>query len=281
VSTCRYDREADDYLIDGEPCRTDDYGDPTRHCTATRNCANHIGPGERTCARCISRTRTDVRQLSPLAALMWTVALAAGNVDTDAAMYAGPAADMDEYAENREAVIHHLDTEVERGKISERTYLKQLRHIATDDESHPANVLGVWSRMWAEAYGLTMPNTAYLSESVAFIEKNLHHVAQDHDQDFTLFAKEVRSCRVRMESVLRNSHAAERGAPCPTCNTPAPRLQREYGHWCEDEDCDQRFHFRDDAGDRWVCPRNRDHWWSEEDYRRWVADVYEANRSAS
>ena len=69
-------------------------------------------------------------------------------------------------------------------------------------------------------------------------------------------------------------------APCPMCATPAPRLNREYGHWCEDEDC-QKLHYADDSGDRWVCPRNRDHWWSEEDYRRWVADVYEANRSAS
>ena len=51
-------------------------------------------------------------------------------------------------------------------------------------------------------------------------------------------------------------------------------------HWCENEDC-QKLHYADDSGDRWVCPRNRDHWWSEEDYRRWVADVYEANRSAS
>jgi hypothetical protein len=278
VSTCRWDREAKDYLTDGQPCRVDEYGDPTRHCTGKR-CSNHVGWGEITCARCIGRVRNDVRQLSPLAALMWTVALAGGTVTTDAAMLAGPAADMDEYAENREAAIHHLDAWVRDGKISEKTHLKELAQIVNDDESHPANVLGVWCRMWAEDYGLTMPNTAHLTESIAFIEANLHRVAQDEDQDFPLFAEEVRNCRTRMESLLRNSHAAERGAPCPACDAPAPRLRRHYGHWCEAEDC-EKVHYDDDAGDRWICPRNRDHWWYEEDYRRWVADVYEANRSA-
>lgn len=279
MSNCRWDRDAEDYLIDGEPCRTDDYGDPTRHCKARRTCSQHIGRDELTCARCIGRTRNDVRQLSPLAALMWNVAIGGGDVTTDAAMYAGPAANMDEYAENREAAIHQLDASAKRGLISQRVYLKELGRIVNDDESHPANVLGVWCRMWAENYGLTMPNTASLTECIAFVEANLHRVAQDEDQDFPLFAREVSSCRSAMEFALRNSHAAERGAPCPTCSTPAPRLRRDYGHWCDAEDCEQ-IHYSDDSGDRWICPRNRDHWWSEEDYRRWVADVYEANRTA-
>jgi hypothetical protein len=51
------------------------------------------------------------------------------------------------------------------------------------------------------------------------------------------------------------------------------------GHWCDDPEC-CREHYPADP-DRYVCPRNRDHSWTEEDYRRWVADVYEANRSAS
>jgi hypothetical protein len=280
MSDCRYDREAETYLKpDGTPCRTDDYGDPTKHCRHRKTCSEHVGWGEITCARCLGRTRNDVRQLVNLAALMWTAALAAGDVGTDAAVYAGPAADMDEYAEHREAAIHQLDTLVKRSEISEKTYLQELERIVNSDESHPANVLGVWSRMWAEDYGLPMPNTAHLPESVAFIERHLHRVAQDEEQDFPLFAREVRSCKSRMEFLIRNSHAAERGAPCPTCPSPAPKLRRDYGHWCDLEDC-TKLHYADDSGDRWVCPRNRDHWWSEEDYRRWVADVYEANRSA-
>jgi hypothetical protein len=278
MSACRWDRDAEDYLIDGKPCRTDDYGDPTRHCKARKTCSNHVGQGEITCARCISRCRADIRQLSPLASLMWTVAIAAGEVTTDAAMYAGPAADMDEYAENREAVIHQLDTSVRRGTISEKVYLKELGRINADDESHPANVLGVWCRMWAEHYGLTMPNTAHLEACIAFIDANLHRVAQDETQDFPQFVREVRDCRQHMESTLRNSHAAERGAPCPICKSPAPKLRREYGHWCDNPDC-EKIHYGDDAGDRWICPNDRDHWWWEEDYRLWVADVYEANRS--
>jgi len=273
---CRWDRTREAYLVDGEPCRVDDYGDPTRHCTARRSCSNHVGWQEITCARCINRARNDVRRLSPLVALMWTAALDAG-VTADAAMYAGPAADMDEYAQHREALGHRLDTWVANGAMTERQQLKELTDLVADDESHPANVLGVWCRMWAEDYGLPMPNTAHLSESVAFIETHLHRIAQDEEQDFPLFAREVRSCVSRMEAVLRNSHASEKGAPCPRCDTPSPKLRREYGHWCVDEDCTQQYHFADDSGDRWVCPVDREHWWSEEDYRRWVADVYEAN----
>lgn len=280
MSDCRYDREAETYLLpDGSPCRTDDYGDPTRHCRHRKTCSEHVGWGEITCARCLGRTRSDVRQLVNLAALMWTAALAGGDVGADAAVYAGPAANMAEYAEQREAAVHRLDALMRDAKIREKTYLKELEQIVNSDESHPANVLGVWCRMWAEDYGLPMPNTANLAESVAFIEKHLHRVAQDEEQDFPLFAREVRSCKSRMEFLIRNSHSAERGAPCPICPSPAPKLRRDYGHWCDLEDC-TKLHYADDSGDRWVCPRNREHWWSEEDYRRWVADVYEANRSA-
>ena len=277
MSTCRWDRDREDYVADGELCRHDEYGDPTKHCTARRSCSEHVGWGELTCARCLGRTRADVRQLSNLAALMWNVAIAQLDVATDAAMYAGPAANMDEYAEVKEAIGHRLDAWLRQGLMSERRHLKEMTDLAADDESHPANVLGVWCRMWAEDYGLTMPNTAHLSESVAFIERNLHRVAQDENQDFPLFAREVRACRSRMEFVLRNSHAADRGAPCPTCPTPAPRLTREWGHHCDDLDC-TRQHYPEDP-DLWICPRNRDHQWADEDYRRWVADVYEIARA--
>ena len=92
MTACRYDADTGAYLVDGEPCRTDDYGDPTHHCQARRTCANHIGPDELTCARCVSRTRIDLRRIVDLAPLMAVQALGTG-VNSEAAMLAGPAAD--------------------------------------------------------------------------------------------------------------------------------------------------------------------------------------------
>src|SRR5690348_9354345 len=90
--SCRWDNEAGDYLDDGEPCRRDEYGDPTKHCTARRTCAQHVGAGELTCARCIGRVRSTLRRIPALAALMPVVALE-GGVNSEAASLAGPAAD--------------------------------------------------------------------------------------------------------------------------------------------------------------------------------------------
>jgi len=86
---CRWDRDREEYLRDDEPCRVDDYGDPTRHCTARRSCANHVGPAELTCARCVGRTRGDVRRIVDLAPLMVVQAIS-GGVESEAAWLAGP-----------------------------------------------------------------------------------------------------------------------------------------------------------------------------------------------
>ena len=65
----------------------------------------------------------------------------------------------------------------------------------------------------------------------------------------------------------------ERGAPCPVCaeDERVVRLVREYGHFCDDPDCD-RINYETDEGDLWVCPRIRAHQWSEKDYRSWIED---------
>jgi hypothetical protein len=91
--SCRWDKDAEDYLLpDGEPCKVDDYGDPTTHCTARRTCSQHVGHGELTCARCIGRTRRALRQIAQLYALMLPQALNDG-VSSEAANLAGPVAD--------------------------------------------------------------------------------------------------------------------------------------------------------------------------------------------
>lgn len=96
MTACKWDPDAATYLVDGEPCKRDDYGDPTKHCTARRTCSQHIGEGELTCARCVGRTRTDIRQIVERASLMLPEALT-GGVESEAAFLAGPAANPEDW----------------------------------------------------------------------------------------------------------------------------------------------------------------------------------------
>lgn len=268
MSNCRWDREAEDYMLDGGPCRWDEYGDRTHHCTARRGCANHVGAGELTCARCLGRTRSDIKRIADLAPLMLPVALGAG-VNSEAANLAGPAADPEAWSWRKVAAAQG------------RAWHVSL--IEDDDEHHPYSVLTRWEFMLREDYRDPRDAATSVSAAAAYLDRILHRIAQDDAQDFPLFAREMRTCRNHLEGVLRDSRTPERGAPCPACietaTGPAPRLVRQYGHWCESEEC-ERFHHRDDSGDEWICPRYALHRWSEQDYRLRVKDWHDAARGA-
>lgn len=270
--TCKWDREAEDYLNDGEPCRVDDYGDPTQHCTARRTCSVHVGRDELTCPRCIARARAHLRRIPTLAALTTPIA-ATGNVDSEAVNMAGPAADPAQWSDRRVAMRSHLATWERTGRISERQHLHARALMEDDDEHHPLTVLGRWALMTAEDYGHDLP-TITITTAAAYLERNLARIANDDGQDFTLLVRELRKCHQHLELVVALAVRPERGAPCPDCTSEGvgvPRLVREYAHWCDDEDC-ERMHYDDDSEDRWVCPKNREHWRSIADYENYLAE---------
>jgi hypothetical protein len=294
MSACRWDRDAEDYLIDGKPCRTDDYGDPTRHCTARRTCSEHIGPDELTCPKCLGRTKVVVRRIVELAPLMPIQAVRAG-VDSDAANLAGPAADprvfearraigrawiysniqqsARDWCENPDCQRRHFKT-ADGARWHKRGIENALADLLPDDDDqHPYVVLTRWHMMLAEDYGHTLPEQMTIADSGAYLIRNLGRMAQDPGQDFPLFRREMRTCRDFMEAVIRNSPSRERGAPCPDCSKVGRvvRLQRDYGHWCTREDC-AKLHYLDDSGDRWVCPHDSDHWMTPEGYAQWLKD---------
>lgn len=257
--SCRYDRETNAYLLDGEPCRRDAYGDPTRHCTATRSCANHVGPGEITCARCLGRTRANLRRIPVIARLMMLIALEDG-VESEAANLAGPAADPEAWSWRKVAA--------RQGKAW------HLSLVEDDDEEHPYLVLGRWDLMLREDYDQPSDQAMTIANAAAYLDRQLGRVAQDDEQDFPLMSREIRKCRSHLERVLRSAMVKQRGVPCPTCvgeEKGTPRLVREYGHWCEDEDCD-RLHYLDDSADMWVCPRDRKHQWTVKAYSDYIEE---------
>lgn len=292
VSACKWDREREAYIVDGEPCKRDAYGDPTRHCTARRTCSEHVGYGELTCARCMGRTRTDIRVIRDRSVELLPEAIDLGRTDSEAALLAGPGCpDLVAWTDRQRAMKTYLDTMERTGRITEKQLIRARENMDDEDEQHPYTVLTRWQMMLSEDYGHPLPNVMSISGAAAYLERTLPRIAHDDEQDFPLFAREIRKCRTHLENVLRDSQTPERGAPCTRCTSPAPRLTREYAHWCDDPDC-ERIHYStltdgltgepipDTDGDMWVCPRNSDHAWTEHDYRRWVADVYEEARRA-
>lgn len=276
MRTCRWDGEAGDYLNDGEPCRVDDYGDPTRHCTARRTCSVHIGRDELTCPRCIGRTRADIRWIVNLAALMPVEALSRG-INSEPANLAGPAGDP-------------LVNSWRRIDNSRATGAPIGDGI---EETAPTEVLGTWQWMLSEDYGHELPDRITLSTAATYLDRNLGRIANDPEQDWALMVREIRRCRSHLEAALHNSRTPERGVPCPDCvaaqheaheklaasgvpedewpKMRAPRLVREYGHWCDEEDC-ERMHYADDREDRWVCPKDRTHWRTVDEYDHYLAE---------
>lgn len=265
MNGCKYVDGA--YLRDGEPCRTDDYGDPTRHCQARPTCAQHVGPGEQTCARCLRRARADIRsivtrtcELLP-AALYGGTARNRGDVNSEPANLIGPAADVEAWSWRKVAA--------RQGRAW------HISGIEDDDERHPFTVLTGWHWQLTIAYSHPGPDVYTISGAADYLERQLPRLAQDPEQDFQQFTKEISKCLSHLESVLSDSLTPERGAPCPTCINPRP-LHLERGHHCDDPAC-ERLHYPVDP-DRYVCPKDRTHWWTAIDYRKWVDDVYEANK---
>lgn len=252
--SCKYDRDKGEYLTaDGEPCKRDEYGDPTRHCTA-RRCSNHVGPRELTCARCIGRTRVNLKRIPVVAQMMILIAMQDG-VDSEAANLAGPAADPEAWSWRKIAA--------KQGKSW------HLSLIEEDDDEHPYTVLGRWDMMIREDYHQLSDDPVSIGNAADYLDRQLGRIAQDPNQDWSLFAYEIRKCRRHLDRVLHTALLKQRGAPCPDCTSEetgvGPRLVREFGHWCDDEDC-EKVHHDDDSADQWVCPRNRDHWWTAEGY---------------
>lgn len=216
------------------------------HCTARARCIAHIGPTELTCPGCIAKTRNDLTMIETLAALMLPEAIQRG-VNSEAAVLAGPAADPEAWSWRKVAARQGAAWHVSL--------------LEDDDEQHPLTVTGVWEMMIRADYGPDTDTRLTVSSAVAYLDRMLHRIANDPQQDFPQMARELRKCRTHLEAVLHDSHAPETGAPCPACNTGQPLMKRY-----EDDD-------PTGASDRWTC-RDCGSWWSEADYRLRVAARY-------
>lgn len=249
---CKF-REGTYVQPDGEPCDLP----RSAHCTARKTCANHLGWGELTCARCLGRTRANLRHIAEISTLLDSAAGETGDVNSGAAMLAGPTTDPEAWSWRKAAARAGGPWHVSLDE--------------DDDESDPERVLTTWAQMLSEDYGLDRPAVWDVSNAATFLERILSRVAQDEEQDFPQLSRELKRCRNHLDTEMRLRTFVERGVPCPICvaeksaEPVSVRLRREYPHWCNDETC-ERVHIATDELDVWVCPRNREHWWTHNDY---------------
>lgn len=254
VATCR-DRDCDGC----EPCEPE-HG----HCKARKHCGGHLtSPGQLTCPRCIGNTRADIAEIVRLSGLLMAAAIEAG-VDSEAANLAGPVADAEALSWRRLAAW-------EAGA--------DVTVLEDDDPHHPLGVLGRWDFMLREDYGPATGLRCTISRAADYLAGQLGRLAQDEEQDWPLFAREIRACRSHLEDVLAEGIRTETGAPCPACVKAPPLEKRWFTHDHSEDHEPGAPCLGCDLGDSWRCPACRAVW-SEVDYRRWVADDYRGNADA-
>ena len=262
---------------------------PGRHCTARKSCTWHVDEADITCGRCLGAARLDLRWIGDLSGLLLTQAIADG-VTSEAAALAGPATDPRAWAGIRLAQSRHLTTWMLADRITEQQATNAMANLEEDDKRHAERLVTTWTRMVAEDYQHPLPERMTLAWCVGYLDRMLHRIAQDPEQDFPLLRRELKKCREHLEAVLHNDEQRDRGAPCPECvraqaavradleerkvprdewpRLRAPRLVRQYaravGH---------------DRYDQWQCPTDTEHAWSHHAYVAYVEDRRRGTRT--
>lgn len=261
--------------------------EPT-HCTAKQNCSWHLPVGQLTCGRCLAAVRRNLKRIDILAALVPVVAIADGP-NSETANLAGPSPDPRAWSAHRIAQNAQLAEWAAVGRITDEQWEHACEAMPEDDEFHPYAVTTRWQMMLSEDYKHPLPARLSITGAIDYLDRNLFLIAHDPEQDFPLLAREIRKCRQHLEAAMLLVARPEKGAPCPACHEniqasdevaaegkkpKAPRLRREYAHWCDDETC-TKLHDDTDKDDLWRCPKDRDHTWSEKDYRLRVKDWHD------
>lgn len=229
---------------------------PKTHCAMRGTCPTHVDPiaGIITCPACIGKVRTKLAKIEDRYAELGEEVEESGAIDTEAVNLYGPAADPFVW-----------ERRWRRGEVMQRT-----------DPHHPYAVLGRWDMLIREDYKQPTELSVSVSRARAYLDGMLHVIANDDEQDFELFDREISTCLAHLETALSDSRAPEKGAPCPTCRAEgAERSPRLVKHWAKR--AGEYVEGNEDkawVGDYWQCPHVSAHRWSEAEYRLRVSDDY-------
>lgn len=255
-----------------QPCRE-------RHC----GCGRHLDPADLHCPRCVGEVRNDLTRIADLCNL--TTHAAIEHPTLTALDLAGPVADPISYDYRRRWVLGGALCECvtcpdlqprPHGPACEKCAHQTCKRIRweptcpglvdwldnADDERHPLWVLGTWDMLVTEHLGHNRTNRVTVPSAAAYLTANLTDLSRDPDIGFDELARELRTCRDHVETVLAVAPYVHRGAPCPMCGRA--NLEKDHGA-TEDED-------------RWACPRKHcEASYTERDYRDKVEAVYVAH----
>jgi hypothetical protein len=286
------------------------------HCAMRGSCPNHVDSeaGIRTCPQCIGAFRNDVTEVETLAALVGDELIYLDTVEhavsgpeapiwthrdiTDIANLAGPVADP-EQLDTRRTFTQTVDAT--RGFCQ---WPRDEDVYGRPDARHPAAVLGRWEYLFRRHYGHAEPRqeTAVWPRARTTARSTVSSAADylralldgpmPHEDVFEQVAREIAAVKTHLEDALSDSRKPETGAPCPTCGVQfgleaavggekrkPPRLEKRYAHWCDDEKC-EREHDASGSKDRWVCPINPLHEFTEAEYRLRIGNEYLARAAA-
>lgn len=245
-AVCIYSDEAGWLTDEQRPC-------PKAHCALRSGCASHVdvATGEHTCPACLGKIRRDLQKILSDRALMLDEATHAG-LDSEAVNLAGPSANLVRIKWrmiNADRAGHNVD---DLDRLDPYTCLADHEHAIRDLLDHNGETLV----------------SETLSSVITYLDWVLTDMARSDDcvQLIDELSKDASRLRSHLEAVLHDSRAPERGAPCPTCsdeNGKGPRLVKRY------VDVDET-----GASDRWSCPADPQHWFSEADYRQRIGVTY-------
>lgn len=268
------------------------------HCAMRGRCSNHVKYdeiGERTCPRCIGKTRRDLSAIVELYALIdvdvevrmndisaLLEEAAQSGIESEAFNLIGPAADPWTWSERR----RRLEVLYER-----RGWCDWPKHegMAKDDPHHPYAVLGRWDMACREQYGPQTDLFITVSSAADYLARLLDDHPFPHCDEFEDFTREIADCRGHLEQITHDAKVPEEGRHCPRCTEDhgkGPRVVKRYAAHPKlkrGEQCDQPPYSREEPKgcricvgdeDTWHCPDEPEHWWTEYDYRSRVAVDY-------
>jgi hypothetical protein len=160
-----------------------------RHCT----CRKHLADGDQACPECVGHVRNDLRSIEDMMAAMPTEAVHRG-VNSEAAMLTGPGADPEAWSWRKVT-------------LARAGYDWAL---IPEDDKHPRAVLGDWERMIREDYDQPTTLEWTVSRSVDYLTGLLTRLSRDEEQDFPLFAREIRRLCRHLEEALHDEPCGDR-----------------------------------------------------------------------
>lgn len=204
---------ADDHCRGCQPCT-----EP--HC---RICgmAHSVG----TCAECMAETRGNLREIGRMCHALPEEVEHRG-IDGEAMMLLGPTSDPEAWG--------HVGASLRSGRlVGDDDWLQ-----VADNELHPLFVLGTWEMVWRDSLEHRETDTLTLAAAVDYLDRTMSLMGGHEHVPFEDFARDLRNCVSRLESVLHDGEQHDTGAPCMSCGRP---LERVWG--------------KDSTADGWRCTR--------------------------